>query len=299
MNSRSQQRPISPSALRLFAAAATLAWAAPALAAPTPHECAMASEDASSLQKQEKLAAAKDRFLVCADAACPAEIREECGRRITEVTEAMPSIVFQVKDAAGNDVSAVKVAMDGAPLLDQVGPAAVPVDPGNHTFRFETADPTQAVEKTFVVRDGEKNRQLAVVLGGAAPAAAATPAPAVESAPEHRRLDLSGQRLIAVVAGGVGLVGLGVGAAFGAMTFSQWNNARSECTTACAPGSQAQNDKSNASTSATLSDVGFIAGGVFVAAAAVLWFTAPSEAPVQVVPAASPQGASLTLQGKF
>ena len=157
----------------LGAVVATLGVTSPALASPTPHDCAAASEDASSLQKQEKLVAAKDRFLLCADAACPAEIREECAHRVTEVADATPSVVFDVKDAAGNDVSAVRVAMDGTLLVDHLGSSALPIDPGEHTFHFDGADPTQAVEKKFVVRDGEKNRHLAVTLGGAPVAAPA------------------------------------------------------------------------------------------------------------------------------
>jgi hypothetical protein len=301
MNSRSlraQRR--RPFAIGLLTCAATIAAAPSSFAAPTPRECATASEDASSLQKQEKLTAAKERFLACADAACPAEIREECARRVTEVTDAQPSVVFDVKDAAGNDVAAARVQMDGAPLVDQVGPAAVPIDPGQHTFRFETADPSQAVEKSFVVRDGEKNRHLAVTLGGAPPPETTPmPPPAAAPAPEQASHGLSGQKVAAIVVAGVGVVGLGVGAAFGSMAFSQWTSAQSECTTSCGASSQAQSDKNAASTSATLSDVGFIAGGVLVAAAAVVWFTAPSGAQVQVVPTAGPQAAGLSLRGSF
>jgi hypothetical protein len=278
-----------------------------ALAAPTPHECAAASEEASTLQKQEKLLVAKDRYLVCADAACPAEIREECAHRLSEVTDATPSIVFDVKDASGNDVSAVRVTMDGAPLVNHLGPAAVPIDPGEHTFRFESADPSQAVEKKFVVRDGEKNRHLAVTLGGAsaAPQGAqgaalvGTPPPLPPPSDRASGSTWSDRKTLAVIAGGVGVIGLGLGAAFGAMTYSQWNNAKTECLTNCGAGSPALNDKSSATTSATISDVGFIAGGVLLAGAAVLWFTAPSGSQVQVAPTASAQGAGLALRGTF
>jgi hypothetical protein len=283
-------------------AGAALAVTSPALAAPTPHECAAASEDASTLQKQEKLGAAKDRFLVCADAACPAEIREECAHRVSEVADAIPSVVFDVKDASGNDVSAVKVSMDGTLLVDHLGAAAVPIDPGEHVFHFEGADPSQAVDKSFVVRDGEKNRHLAVTLGGAPVAPVASPAAAAAPASDQpSQSTWSGQKTAALVTGGIGIVGIGVGAIFGAMTFSQWSTAQSECTNAsnCGPGSQAQNDKNTATTSATVSDVGFIAGGVLVATAAVLWFTAPSGLQVQVAPAASPQSAGLSLRGTF
>jgi hypothetical protein len=286
-------------------AGAALFAASPALAAPTPRECASASEDALSLQKQEKLSAAKERLLVCADTACPAEIRDECGRRLTATNDAIPSVVFDVKDASGNDVSQVRVTMDGALLIDHLGASAITVDPGEHTFRFEGADPSQAVEKKLVVRDGEKNRHLAVVLGGAPgvalglttpPAGAQAPAPTPDQATPST---WSGQKTAALVVGAVGIVGVGVGAAFGAMAFGEWKNAKNECVDSCGAGSQAQGDKNNASTSATISDIGIIAGGVLVGAAAVVWFTAPSGAQVQVAPTAGPQGAGLTLRGTF
>jgi hypothetical protein len=281
------------SALSAAVGLALLSIASPALAAPTAHECAAASEDALTLQKQEKLLAAKDRFLVCTDVACPAEIREECGHRLSEVTDATPSVVFDVKDASGNDVSAVRVMMDGALLLDHVGPSAIAIDPGEHIFHFDGADPAQSLEKNFVVRDGEKNRHLAIVLGGGAAVAA----------PAHEQSKLGGQKMAALVTGGVGLVALAVGSIFGAKTITQWNEAKTECGASCPPGSAtqtaAQGDKNTATTFATISDVGFIAAGVLVAGAATLWLTAPSQAAIQVTPAASPQGAGLLLRGTF
>ena len=279
-------------ALSVAAGSAIVALAPPAFAAPTAHECAAASEDAATFQKQEKLLAAKDRFLLCADVACPAEIREECGHRLSEVTDATPSIVFDVKDASGNDVSAVRVTMDGAALVDHVGPAAIPIDPGEHTFQFAGTDPAQSVEKKFVVRDGEKNRHLAIVLGGGA---AGSPAAGSEESKGK------GQKIAAVVVGGAGVVGLLVGALSASKSFSAWSSAKTECasTATCGSGSAAQNDKTTATTWATISDVGFIAAGVLVAGAAVVWFTAPSGAQVQVAPTASADGGGLLVRGTF
>ena len=294
---RGRSRALPLTGLLLLPAALVLS--SPASAAPTPHDCAAASEEASTLQKQEKLVSARDRYLVCADAACPAEIREECAHRLSEVTDATPSIVFDVKDPAGNDVSAVRVTMDGALLSDHIGASAVTIDPGEHTFRFDGADPSQSVEKKFVVRDGEKNRHLAVTLGGAPGTGALRPPPPGPGSEQPPASTWSDRKTLAVVAGGVGVIGIGLGAVFGAMTFSQWNTAKTECSSFCGAGSQAQNDKNSAITTATVSDVGFIAGGVLIAGAAVLWFTAPSGAQVQVAPTASAQGAGLTLRGTF
>ena len=128
--------------------------------------------------------------------------------------------------------------------------------------------------------------------GGATKAPPGTPDPPAGSR-------WSDRKTLAVVAGGVGVIGLGLGAVFGMMTVNLWSTAKRECTASCGAGSQALNDRSAAYISGTLADVGFVAGGVLIAGAAVLWFTAPSGAQVQVAPTASAQGAGLTLRGTF
>jgi hypothetical protein len=53
---------------------------------------------------------------------------------------------------------------------------------------------------------------------------------------------------------------------------------------------------------ATVSTVAFIAGGVLVAAGAVLWFTAPKARPqmgLRITPSVGANGAGLTLAGSF
>jgi hypothetical protein len=272
------------SGLALLGAAATMTTSA--FGAPTPRECASASEDSLALRKQEKLGAAKEKLLLCANPACPAEIRDECGHELSEVAGAMPSVVFDVKDAAGNDVSAVRVTMDGAPLVDHLGAEAVSIDPGEHVFRFEPVPPSPAVERSFVVREGERNRHLSVTLGGAAGA---------DHASGSSR---GGRKTIALVMGGVGIVGIGVGAAFGVMAMSSWNSAKSDCGSLCSPTSHAVSEKSTASSQATISTVGFVAGGLLAAGAAALWFTTPSGN-VQVGPSAGANGAGMALRGVF
>ena len=53
--------------------------------------------------------------------------------------------------------------------------------------------------------------------------------------------------MIALVAGGVGVIGLGLGAVFGALTFSQYSNSKNECTTpvSCGQNTPAQTDKNS------------------------------------------------------
>ena len=107
----------------------------------------------------------------------------------------------------------------------------------------------------------------------------------------------STQKTIAVVVAGVGVVGLGVGGAFGLVASSQWSQAKSDCGSGCSSTSGAQNERSSALGSATVSTVGFGVGGAALVTGAVLWFTAPS--PVQVAPAVGDRSAGVVVVGRF
>jgi len=274
----------------LLASCAVLGASTAAFADPTARECAAASEDALSLRKQERLKDAKERLLVCSTPSCPAEVRDECARRMTDLTAAQPTVVFDVKDAQGGDLLAVRVSLDGALLVDHLGGGAVTVDPGEHTFRFESSG--QTIERKFVIRESEKGRTISIAFGGGTPAAGAAPAatpiadqPAATPPPADSSSSWNGQKTAAVVVGGVGIVGIAVGAVFGAQAFSKWSTAKNDCTTQgfCGSGTPADSAKSSAQSAATLSTVAFAVGGAAVVGGAILWFTAPSGA-VQVGP---------------
>jgi hypothetical protein len=279
----------------LLLAGAGVAIPRVAHADPTARECAAASEDALSLRKQEKLKDAKDKLLVCSAPTCPGEVRDECARRMTDLTAAQPTVVFDVKDAQGGDLSAVRVSLDGALLVDHLGGAAVAVDAGDHTFVFEASG--QTVEKKVVVRESEKGRTIQVSFGGATPAGAAAAPAAVDAtgasataAPAAAPADQgasswNGQKTAAVVIGGAGIVGVAVGSIFGLQAFSKWSTAKTDCSTygSCGSGTLADSDKSSAQSAATVSTIAFVVGGAAVVGGAILWFTAPSGS-VQVGP---------------
>jgi hypothetical protein len=182
----------------------------------------------------------------------------------------------------------VAVRLDGAPLVASLDGRAIAVEPGTHSIRFETAG-KPPVEKSFVFREGEKDRRISVTLSaGAAAAAAAGPAaptaapPAPNGGPAATpspRRAWNGRKTLAVVSGVVGLAGIGVGSAFGVATISDWSSSKTECSTGpgkCPSHTQAVNDQQSASTAGLLSTVGFGVGIAGLAGAAILWFTAPS-----------------------
>jgi len=272
------------------------------------------AENESSIQRrsEHKLLDARAQALMCAtDASCPALLRDACNHRVEQVDAALPSIAFDVKDTTGADVAA-RVSIDGHPVTDTQG-KAIPVDPGEHKFVFEVSG-LPPIEKSFTLREGEKDRREPIVVGKApAPGSATpTPNPTLPAAPPDADAGASGwstQKTLALVAGGVGVAGIAVGSVFGWMAHSSWSSSQSECPSAanCPQHTQAVSDHDSATTSATLATIAFAAGGAALAAGGVLWFTAPrsesgrsaTTSSVRLAPGVGPGSASLVVTGVF
>jgi hypothetical protein len=47
-------------------------------------------------------------------------VRDDCTRRLDELDKAQPTIVFEAKDGAGRDLTAVQVTVDGKPLVESL-----------------------------------------------------------------------------------------------------------------------------------------------------------------------------------
>jgi hypothetical protein len=242
------------------------------IAAADDATCIAASERALTLRKQGQLRGALQDLAVCADPGCPDEVKSECTKRIGAIKSMMPTLVLAATDRAGNDVFAVKVTMDGAPLLEVLDGRPVAIDPGEHTFRFETAG-QPPVEKTLVIREGEKDRRESILVGPAP--VAPPPAPSFTPAPTPGAWNT--QKTLGLVGGGVGLVGIGLGIVFGLYASSSQSREKSDCPAAgCAALAQGTEDYNTAKKDALGSTVAFAAGGAFLAAGAVLWLTAPA-----------------------
>ncbi len=271
-------------AVRIAVAAALVLTGSVARAAdPTTADCLGATESSVKLGNQHKLRAERAQLLTCAAASCPSDIRKDCMSRVEEVNGQIPTIIFAAKDGSGADLNAVKVTMDGEVLAERLEGTALSIDPGAHTFTFETAG-QPPVTKTFTIQQAQKDRRELVTFGAPTTAPGPSALPPNGSEPPSPSSALSSaegghglgtQKILGIVAGGIGVVGLGVGAAFGAMAMSQKNDAESVCPSNPCSTQAGVNKWSNAATSATLSTVGFVVGGMGLAGAAVLWFTAP------------------------
>jgi hypothetical protein len=263
----------------VIAAPIVFAWSLTRAADPTTADCLAATESSVKLGNEHKLRAERAQLLTCASANCPADIRKDCTSRVEEVNAQIPTVIFRAKDASGADITAVKVTMDGEVLADRLEGTALSIDPGEHTFTFETAGQSP-VTKKLVIQQNQKDRAEVVTFGVATTAAGAPPiaeGTAVSSPDAGSGHGLGTQRILALVAGGIGVVGLGLGAAFGGVALSQKGSAQTACPgTTCASQAGAS-DWSSAASSGNISTISLIVGGVGVAGAAVLWFTAPSS----------------------
>ena len=298
-------RALSENPLRVFfivcLAIAALATA-PSVhaAAPSVGDCLSATETSLKLRTDHQLRAARARLLTCSEASCPVDIREECLHRIAEVNAAIPTVVFTAKSGAGQELSDVKVTMDGQVVASQLDGSALTLDPGSHQFTFEIAGEPPMTE-TLILHEGEKNRREAVVIGPApaAPVPAALP-PVSESiggAPASPGEGGHGRRLLGLVGGGAGIAGLAIGGIFGGLTFSSWGSAKSECPSHSGCSAQATSDRSHALTYGTVSTAGFIAGGVLLAAGLTLYLTAPRDQAAGVALQVAP--GALAVSGSF
>jgi hypothetical protein len=248
---------------------------------PTTMDCLSASEKSIALRAEHKLRSARAQVLVCASTNCPTDIRKECARRVDEVNLAIPTIVFGAKDPMGNDLTAVRMTMDGEAITDKLEGTAISLDPGVHTFTFEAAG-QPLLTKQMVVRQGEKERREIVQIGNlpapppVAPVVVAVPVPPPPPPPAE---PLGKTRVAALAVGVVGVVGLGVGAAFGGLSSSKNKDAKAVCPSSGCPTQQGVDLWSTARLYGNVSTAAVVGGGVALAGGLVLWFAGGSPGP--------------------
>ena len=287
----------SRSTLKPLFLAATLALVLPAYASePTTDECLAANERSITLRREFKLIAARKELVICAQSSCPAAIRDECSARVDEVSPAIPTVVFKAKDADGHDLTAVRIFVNGEPFADRLDGRPIAIDPGPHTFRFESKG-GQLIEKKLVIIQGEKARHERIAFSRPA------------TAPSHTLTERKARvpfPTIGIAAGGLGVVALGVGCVFGLRAKSQYDDstANGHCNASNVCDRHGLDRRDAAFRSAAASTALFIAGGALVAGGATLYFVTkrPNEeggASVAVTPLVTGGARGLLVHGSL
>jgi hypothetical protein len=241
--------------------------------------CLDAAAKGQRLRRTHKLVEAREQLRVCAAAACPTVVQSDCAGWLATVEKALPSVVVTAKDDAGASLVDVNVTVDGQPFAARLDGQALSIDPGSHTFHFE-APGGSTLDQLVVVPEGEQNERVAVVLpkrSSPSPPPAANDTGAAEP-PHPPPSDRGGAhggapwKTVGWVLGGAGVVGLGVGTAFGILAISDHNAAKCNASHVCLTG-----PLSNARGAALASDIGLAAGGVLFATGLGLVIFAPHE----------------------
>lgn len=226
-------------------------------------QCLSSYVDGQTLRNQKRFGEAHGALLRCARDACPKEISADCATWLREVDASLPTVVFEARDADGRDRLDVRVLVDGLPFLEQIDGHAKSVDPGVHVFRYEATGAIPAEERV-AIREGEKNRRLSVVLKKtiSAPLPPAPPAPASRPIPP-----------LAIVFGGLTLVGAGVFAGFGVS--GRYGDPSLRTLDAC-NGRCSNDDVSAVRLKFAVADVGLVTGIVSLALATYFFVARPT-----------------------
>jgi hypothetical protein len=280
-------------AILLFSAVALVAPASRA-GDPTMADCIRANEQSIELRRSDRLREAREQLLVCAARTCPGEIRAQCEQHLIDVNASIPTIVFEAKDPAGNDFSTVTVSMDGKPLASRLEGTAISLDPGPHSFHFESPG-LPPIDKSFVLHQGEKERRERIPFATSTRVAGA-PTTVTPDGREAASAPSSSLRTIGLVTGAAGLVGIGVGTVFGLKATSDKSDAACDANGYCASG-----PLGDARSHANVATVGFVVGGLLLAAGVALVVFAPSgsNARVEVAPAVAERSGGAVVGGVF
>lgn len=265
----------------LFGALATGSPTARA-APPNIDQCLAANDKAQDLRREGRLHEARENLILCIAPSCPGPVREDCAQRMSDVEAAMPSLIFDVQDGGGHDMSAVKVTLDERVVADHLDGSATPIDPGSHTLVVEGGGFSHS--ETLVVHEGDKRRHVHLVLGELTPPPAedtsiATAAPTPSTTPS----------VVSFVIGGSGLL---AGSIFSGLALHEKSLANAACGTSAnqCPGN-ADSFNSTIRTDTALAVVGF---GLAAAGAVVGWLWLPHgmasgpQSGVQLAPVLAP-----------
>jgi hypothetical protein len=241
---------------------------------------------------------------------------EKVRERAAALEPKLPKMIVEIPQSMA-ELPGIEVRRDGVLMGRASWGVALPVDPGKRVVRVAATgkEPWEmAVEATV---PGEVVPVLVPVLKDL-PGPKVDPAPVVP--PDTTKgggEGSSGSPALAFALGGVGLAGIGVGAAFGVLALnkaSEWEERTGDpnrCARSaggvlqCKQGEigPIQEIEGSRSTFATVSTIGFIAGGVFIAGGAVVWLASGSSGEkrpaMRLTPSVGLGGAAISLDGSF
>ena len=231
-------------------------WAADSAA----QQCVQAAEKGQELKDASKLLEAKDSFRKCQLDVCPKVVAQKCEIWAAEIDEITPTISVRAT-LNGQDITDVKVFVDGNLVRNTLDGSDIPLNPGIHKFRIEKEGKAPIEQSRLVhVREKAKTIEANFDPPKAAPPPGQVPPPYKVAKPkEGFHVPTS-----TWVSAGVGLASVGVGSFFLLSAKSRYDDLQNGCgkNGSCEP-----SDVSGLSTKWTLGQV-FMGVGVISLGAA-------------------------------
>jgi hypothetical protein len=244
--------------------------------------------------------------------------REKAARDRANVLEPkLSKLTVTVRSAE----SGIKVMRDGLEVGRGQWGSPLPIDPGEHRITasapgkksFERMVRVPPDAKTVTVDipalADEPVVQAPVVVTAptaapVAPATTTTTASTETTSPPAEGNAWSSQKTLGLVAGGIGLVGLGIGTGFGLASKAKGDDSDAHCIgDRC--DAEGVSLRHQAVTNGTVSTIAFVSGGVLLAGGAVLFFTAPksdrssTSGRLQAAPLVGAGTSGLLVRGSF
>jgi hypothetical protein len=233
---------------------------------------------------------AEYREVIALARAAGSKEREELA---TQKAKALEPKLSRLAIKVSGDASGLSITRDGEALESAELGVAIPVDPGTHVIEASAPGKQKFSQSVEVGKDGDSK---VVEIPALADGGEAGPGPGPGEPAKSG--GGSAQGTMGLVMGGVGIVGVAVGAVFGLSASSKWKDAKAECSDypyGC--GSEGVALQDDAKSAATISTIGFIAGGVLLAGGAALWLTAGSGDEQAVAVGVGP--GTLRIKGSF
>lgn len=187
------------------------------------------------------------------------------------------------REALRKRVALVTVRVRGEGVSVSVGGRAVAGDrvgrpmavmPGPFEIAGSTADGRRVAKSATATAGGTLEIEIDLSQPAAAPTPtpvpAPAPAPAPGPAPDAPAKGKGSLLPYALIAGGVGVAGLGLGTAFGLMHLSTYSDIEDKCPQARRPCNDLQDDIDKGKSQQTIANVGFVVGGVGLGIGAAL-----------------------------
>lgn len=237
--------------------------------------CFDAAESGQRQRKAGDLMSARSTFVDCADASCPDAVRSACTQWMQEIERSTPTVVVAAKSSCGDDLTEVRVTLDGAPWLERLDGHAVAANPGEHALVL-TAAGHRSLQRTIVLNEGEKARLVELTLESTQPscergASVLAPTPAPKAA---KSSGISPFAIAGLAVGGVGFATFGIA---GALGHSEYSSLQTRCEPTCT-----SDQKSTVSTEFVVADVGLVVGIVGAAVATVFLLLPHDSSPPPV-----------------